>query len=1145
MTQTTPPVVTPKGPFTIADDSRMSEDYVLSDNVLVDSSSANPLAAVRMADGKWTALAVVPGSGLVHVVPDQNSQSGWDLLPVPSGAAAKEVVAALDGTGTSHAFYQDGSHTYHSSLSQAGTWSAPDQLPASVSLTVASVPLTNEPVAAGITPEGDLLLMRKDWASGKWQGSVVDTKKALAGAQAVLKMVDHDNWTLAAVVGGRLQFFSGKDGTLASGPYTVTTTHAVTRIHFAYQRSGSTMVMFSDDQNVLYTSVGFSGQVTPIQYSSVVQGAGVIDTALPPKVHFYGVDPSGRLWVLHQTGWDASGAPVWARILPLDRDVAWVASPQSALQAATLFAAGHDQTLHVLSQDRTSKLWKRSLVQQPGHKPYPLTRYRTQLTVTDVYGNPAPGVAITIGAAEETAILAGGKTYFVGPVGQTATIKTNAAGVLTVSTAATSLVSPSYTVTGPDSSAAKTVRPDRDYHNLLSGSDGINTGSAVIPPMSQDTLQNATVDGQPLSPGLSEDKAAWAATTIKNAMKSVPASSAAIQAAGYVGWSIDVRDPDHPKFQYLGTRDELQAQLETMLAGPQAEQAGDLGDIGSFFGDVLRAIETAVADVITAVVDVVESVIDLTIKIADQVIHLAAVAIRSIEDAIPFVHAIFNFIGALVDKVLDWVKDLFGWDEIWNTKRVFEHLASEAITALQWAIGKRAAVETGHFFTELKGLVDGQFSAAISHFEGQSFNQIASPPSLSQAPYSMQLAVAGVSAGSPAQNNWLMSKVMDNANSATALGPLSTTLSADLVTSLWNALSGPIDDLKNALSALEDFFKTLFEDPKDLGTRGVADLIKVAQAAVDFVLDVLDSIVTRILDLVGGALGIADHILTQPLGDIPVVSWLYTNVICPSDQKEDPSILRLACLVLAVPITLIYKLANQMNPPFDNATRDQILAWKFTKPGTAQPGPAVTATLADADRLPWIRTCLSTIQACADAAADGMSVGAEGPLVQVTGWLDVLINAVLQVLYWPSDKGPFDFDWDWDSFTEAEKLMRITWIMAWFPLLVNLALLVLPTPVQGKIAEDIDPIGKAWLTLAGAAMFGTGLAGAIKGLEDKPPTANAYDVAGAVLGPLPTMATFPLLVTDEVEASDGATVIIKVIIDALCDVGAGVCGQYG
>ncbi len=64
------------GPFSIADDSRMSEDYLLTGNVLVDSSSPNPLAAVQMAGGMWTALAVVPGSGLVQVIPDQNSQSG-------------------------------------------------------------------------------------------------------------------------------------------------------------------------------------------------------------------------------------------------------------------------------------------------------------------------------------------------------------------------------------------------------------------------------------------------------------------------------------------------------------------------------------------------------------------------------------------------------------------------------------------------------------------------------------------------------------------------------------------------------------------------------------------------------------------------------------------------------------------------------------------------------------------------------------------------------------------------------------------------------------------------------------------------------------------------------------------------------------
>ena len=94
---------------------------------------------------------------------------------------------------------------------------------------MANVPLTNEAVAAGITPEGNLLLIRKDWSSGQWRGTTVDMGKALAGAQAVLKMVDHDNWTLAAVAGGELQYFSGRDGSVGAGPYVIRTPRSVTR----------------------------------------------------------------------------------------------------------------------------------------------------------------------------------------------------------------------------------------------------------------------------------------------------------------------------------------------------------------------------------------------------------------------------------------------------------------------------------------------------------------------------------------------------------------------------------------------------------------------------------------------------------------------------------------------------------------------------------------------------------------------------------------------------------------------------------------------------------------------------------------------------------------------------------------------------
>ena len=70
-------------------------------------------------------------------------------------------------------------------------------------------------------------------------------------------------------------------------------------------------------------------------------------------------------------------------------------------------------------------------------------------------------------------------------------------------------------------------------------------------------------------------------------------------------------------------------------------------------------------------------------------------------------------------------------------------------------------------------------------------------------------------------------------------------------------------------------------------------------------------------------------------------------------------------------------------------------------------------------------------------------------------------------------------------------------------------------------------------------MFATGMAGAIMGLNSNPPTANGYAVTASVLGPLPLLTTFPLLLNDSVEGSDGVTLAIKLVIDDIGDIGAG------
>jgi hypothetical protein len=1134
--------------LTLTADSRLSEDYIQTSDILVPATSPNPVAPVLMNDGSTNALVVIQGQGLQQLLPATNSQSGWALTAIPSGANAIEVVGGTDSAGQMHAFFQDGSKTYHTSLGTSGGWATPDGFSPAANLGVTNVPLTNELVAFGVTPDGNLLLMRQDPTGQTWQGTTVDVQHALVGAQGVLKMVDAHNWLLAVNNGGKLQYYTGIDFSVASGPQTVATTNPVSRVHFAYQHLNSTMLLFSDAKNQLFTSVGFSDQVAQIPGAQVVQGAGVIgqDDGL---IRFHGVDPTGALWILHQTGWDANQAPTWAPIFPLDNQVGAIAAPLAAQDGTALFAVGLDQTLHTLTQNPDTMLWSRLKAQMPGGaQPYYLSRFRTQINLFDQNQNPAANVKVTINADTAAAVLINNTTYFIGPdPDESATITTDTTGLLTITCAATALATTAYTISAPGMSSPQRVLPDQNYHDFLSGAAGINTGSAAIAPMSATTLKTATVNGKPLAPNLTDDLANVASQGIINAMQTV-SNSPQLTAANSAGWALDLRDRQNPRFIQFQTHAELQAHRATLAAS--SESIGD--QITQFFGDVWHAIKNGVMKVVHWVVDTVKKVVSLAVQIGEKIVQLGDMVIHGIEEAISVVHSIFNYIEAKIEAVIDWLKDLFSTGDIWATKQVFEHLFRTAIPALQYMIQQKAEVEVNSFFKGLKQTVDGGINAAASYLEGQSIGQMVSPNKDQLAARGHRLAAAnGAPSGSPAQNNWLQSKVGENLGGS-AFGPLSTGLPSNLADQLWSTLSnsGMLQDLQNALSDISQFFKDIWHDPRSLVTKGAADLVRAVGAFIDFVLDLMDTIITMILEIVSAALGSLDALLTQSLGDIPLVTWIYRHVFCPSGQEEDPTIIGLCSLLLALPVTIIYKLGHENNPPFTSDQVTQILNWQFQPPSQTRVAAAAMGAGApaagggvpiNANLQATLAAYLSLPQACADMAVDGLASADDSgssTATKAAGWLDIVITGLMQVLTWPEHE-LFNFDWDWKKLTPAQILMRSTWIGGWVPLLVNGALLAIPFPSTGRVAEGVDGAGKTFLVVWGGLMFGLGLTGSIMGLaKDDPKTANGYNIATAILGPLPNLTQF-LRYDKLVDATDGITLGVKLVVNDVADVATG------
>jgi len=112
-----------KGPLTLQSNSVLSQDVVTSASILVDSTSAAPVAPfTNPVSGHAEALAVV-NKQICHVTRDLSNESGWRAVPLFGGTAATQVVAGIAYQATVYGFFVDGAGQLQSSMLGAdGKW---------------------------------------------------------------------------------------------------------------------------------------------------------------------------------------------------------------------------------------------------------------------------------------------------------------------------------------------------------------------------------------------------------------------------------------------------------------------------------------------------------------------------------------------------------------------------------------------------------------------------------------------------------------------------------------------------------------------------------------------------------------------------------------------------------------------------------------------------------------------------------------------------------------------------------------------------------------------------------------------------------------------------------------------------------------
>ena len=339
-------------------------------------------------------------------------------------------------------------------------------------------------------------------------------------------------------------------------------------------------------------------------------------------------------------------------------------------------------------------------------------------------------------------------------------------------------------------------------------------------------------------------------------------------------------------------------------------------DVGNLFGDIMHGLEQGALQVASWTINVVEKTISIGIQIGATVTAvITALAFDTIAAAISVVHNLFGWLGAPVAAVLNWLKDLLPWDEIWTTMETFNGYVIGGLQGLATLIEQKAVISSGHFFADLKDRVDTAIGQVITQLGDQPLRPDRSSPPLSQ-PYTHQ---PGWLPGSDATNNWVKSKLFTYlpAVSFPLDGGITPAVFEPVIDALQN--SGLQTDLMNEWTNVQNYLATLWGNGDALGDSPASAALKVIQGLVDLVLDSADAFVSILLDLIGEAITALVAILNTPLPEIPLLTWLWDSVLRPADSTEQMTLGNLICLAIAAPVTLFTALFSSADDAADPA----------------------------------------------------------------------------------------------------------------------------------------------------------------------------------------------------------------------------------
>lgn len=349
----------------------------------------------------------------------------------------------------------------------------------------------------------------------------------------------------------------------------------------------------------------------------------------------------------------------------------------------------------------------------------------------------------------------------------------------------------------------------------------------------------------------------------------------------------------------------------------------DLG-IFDWIDDAINDAENFVLQSVTCIYDETANAINAVINAIVQGVESAYnFAVNTVEDAANVVLGVLSAIGNAIEDVVDDIVQalsfLFAWGDIVNTMNGIAGSITSALGSLQTDIATIAGSDVQTFFTNLENSIAGAFGSPSIVSAGQ--NAVGSQNQDPSSAYSKGggSSVACTSFTQKTSNN------MSGSGSSTGTAAFLTVLDtgnfgsqmATFFTNAQSILSSQFPDLGASFTTALTNFGNALVDPSTFQSSGINALLSpigvIAQDIVAFFGAIAQDFLTLLQNIGDDLLGFFTAPIEIPLiGDI--FSWMAGGATF--------NLLNLFSLLVAIPMTIVYKAVNGSAPFSDSVAFD-------------------------------------------------------------------------------------------------------------------------------------------------------------------------------------------------------------------------------